>query len=226
MSNTSIGQALILARPRALLFDWDSTLVNNWKSIEEALNTTLVAMNHPPWTAEETRARVRESMRESFPRLFGERWEKARRIFYDTIRARHLVNLEPLPGVEELLTDLAEAGLYLGVVSNKTGEFLRREVGHLGWDRYFKRVVGAGDAVRDKPDPAPVSLALAGSGIEPGHKVWLVGDTALDMVCAQNAGCISILMAGQGHGMDDFSTAPPTWTVSNCFELRSLVRRL
>ncbi|HEY6335247.1 MAG TPA: hypothetical protein VI113_05115, partial [Alphaproteobacteria bacterium] len=45
-----------LTRPRALLFDWDSTLVDNWRSIETALNATLVAMGHAPWTAEETRA--------------------------------------------------------------------------------------------------------------------------------------------------------------------------
>ena len=32
-----------LTRPRALLFDWDSTLVDNWRSIETALNATLVA---------------------------------------------------------------------------------------------------------------------------------------------------------------------------------------
>lgn len=216
----------ILTRPRALLFDWDSTLVNNWKCIEEAINTTLVAMDHPPWTSEEIRARVRESMRESFPRLFGERWESAKRIFYEAIRLRHLLNLEALPGAEDLLKDLAEDGLYLGVVSNKTGEFLRREVNHLGWDRYFRCVVGAGDAVRDKPDPAPVALALEGSGIEPGRDVWFVGDTALDMLCARNAGCIPILVTGQGQGMDDFSPAPPACEFANCFELRALVRRL
>jgi phosphoglycolate phosphatase len=213
-------------RPRALLFDWDSTLVDNWPSIEEAINTTLVAMGHAPWTAAETRARVRESMREAFPRLFGDRWEEARRIFYETITARHLDHLRPLPGAGELLAELSAAGFYLGVVSNKTGTLLRREAAHLGWDRVFGRIVGAGDAARDKPDPAPVLLALEGSGLAPSEEIWFVGDTAIDMVCARNAGCLPVLVAGQGHGIDDFSAAPPAHEVSDCVELSALVRKL
>jgi phosphoglycolate phosphatase len=214
-----------LTRPRALLFDWDSTLVDNWRSIETALNATLVAMGHAPWTAEETRARLRASMRESFPRLFGSRWEEAKQIFYDGINASHLEHLTPLPGAAEMLNDLAESGLYLGVVSNKTGSILRREAAHLGWDRFFGRVIGAGDALRDKPDPAPVFMALEGSEVRPGAAVWFVGDTAIDVDCARNANCTSILVAGQGHGRDDFSNSRPDYEVLSCIELSALVRR-
>lgn len=215
-----------LSRPRALLFDWDSTLVDNWKSIEEALNTTLVAMGHAPWTTEEIRARVRESMRESFPRLFGDRWEEAKKIFYDTIMARHLDHLAALPGADDLLRALSADGYYLGVVSNKTGSILRREAAHLGWDVLFKQLVGAGDAPQDKPHSAPVALALSGSGVEPGRDVWFVGDTAIDMTCARRAGCAPILVAGAGAEHDDFSSAPPDYQVLNCVELLALVRML
>jgi phosphoglycolate phosphatase len=213
-------------RPRALLFDWDSTLVDNWRSIEEALNATLVAMGHAPWTPEETRARVRVSLRESFPVLFGRHWQEARRIFYARITQLHLEHLAPLPGAEAMLAELAAAGFYLGVVSNKTGTLLRREAAHLGWEPFFGGVVGAGDAVRDKPDPAPVGLALQAGGIAPGREVWFVGDTALDMLCALNAGCVPVLIAGQAGGGDDFSAAPPEWEVPDCFSLGALVRDL
>ena len=47
-----------------------------------------------------------------------------------------------------------------GVVSNKAGRFLRAEVAHLGWAAHFGAVIGAGDAAADKPDPAPILLAL------------------------------------------------------------------
>lgn len=215
-----------LPRPRALLFDWDSTLVDNWRSIERALNATLVAMGQAPWTTETIRARVRESMRESFPRLFGERWTEARRIFYESFAAHHLEHLTPLPGAAEMLSELAEAGFYLGVVSNKTGELLRKEAAYLGWDRHFGRLVGAGDAPRDKPDAAPVALALDAGGIAPGRAVWFVGDAAIDMVCALNAGCIPVLLAEPKRQRDDLSTCTPEWEVANCAELGALVRRL
>jgi phosphoglycolate phosphatase len=214
------------ARPRAFLFDWDGTLIDNWASIEAAINATLVAMGHAPWSRDEVRVRVRASLRDSFPALFGDRWQEAREIFYDTIRARHLETVAPLPGAGELLAGLAQDGFYLGVVSNKTGALLRREAEHLGWAGYFGHLVGAGDAVRDKPDPAPVELALAGSAIAAGPQVWFVGDTALDMACARAAGCRGVLVAGQGHGIDDFSLSPPDLEVANLLELLALVRRL
>jgi len=55
----------IKTRPKALLFDWDNTLVNTWPAIHDANNYTLVAMGHEPWTFEETLQRVRKSMRDS-----------------------------------------------------------------------------------------------------------------------------------------------------------------
>ena len=57
--------------------DWDNTLVDSWSTIHEALNFLMAAMDKPLWTIEETRERVRLSLREAFPRIFGERWEEA-----------------------------------------------------------------------------------------------------------------------------------------------------
>jgi phosphoglycolate phosphatase len=186
-----------LPRPRAILFDWDNTLVDSWATIHEALNHVMAAMGKPLWSLAETRARVRLSLRESFPLHFGERWQEARTIYLDRFRAIHLQRLAPLPGCEELIEALAGEGFYLGVVSNKTGGLLRREADQLGWSRYFGAIIGAGDAVADKPHPAPVRLALRASHIEAGQSVWFVGDTDIDIECADNAGCVPILLGGE-----------------------------
>ena len=89
---------------------------------------------------------MRASARDSFPVLFGERAEEAMRIFYDTFEADHLAKLRALPGAGDMLARLAEAGMLLGVVSNKSGYLLRREAAHLGWTSLFQRLVGANDA--------------------------------------------------------------------------------
>lgn len=186
-----------LVRPRAILFDWDNTLVDSWTTIHEALNLVMTAMGKAAWTLAETKARVRLSLRESFPVHFGARWEEARDIYLDCFRAIHLERLSPLPGCGELLGQLAGESIFLGVVSNKTGALLRREADHLGWSRYFGKIVGAGDAEVDKPDAAPVRLALAPSGIGAGEAVWFVGDTGVDMECAGNSGCVPVLLGGE-----------------------------
>lgn len=188
-----------LARPRALLFDWDNTLVDNWGAIHVALNATLVAMGQREWSYEETRLRVRRSMRETFPEMFGDRWRQASEVFYATFEARHIETLRIMPGAGHALERLQRAGLYLGVVSNKSGPLLRREAAHLGWTAHFGRLVGAGDAPRDKPAPDPVHLALAPADFPPGPDIWFVGDAYIDLDCARRAGCAAVLV-GPGKG--------------------------
>ena len=58
--------------PRAVIFDWDNTLIDSWAVIEASVNVTLEAMGHQPWTPEEIRDRVRHSLRNAFPPLFGD----------------------------------------------------------------------------------------------------------------------------------------------------------
>lgn len=211
------------ALPRAILFDWDNTLVDGWPCIHAAFNAALAWAGLPLRSPEETQARVRLSLRDSFPDLFGARWRQARDVYYAEFEARHLDMLAPLPGAGDLLEALAAQGVYLGVVSNKTGRFLRAEAAALEWGRYFGCLVGANDAAADKPAVDPVHMALAPLGIEPGPEVWFVGDADVDMRCAHAAGCVPVLV---GRPLDNFEQFPPAYHYENCFILSNLVRRL
>lgn len=188
-----------LARPRAIVFDWDGTLVDSWSAIHAAIGVTFPAMGLKPWTLEEAKRNVRHSMRNAFPRLFGGRWEEAAAIFYDAYAKVHVERTFALPGAGALVEELAEAGIYLAVLSNKNGNYMRREAAKLGWERHFRRLVGATDAPEDKPSPVAFRYTLAESGIALGPAVWMVGDTALDLECAKNAGCPGVLL---GPGAD------------------------
>jgi phosphoglycolate phosphatase len=203
-----------LARPRAIIFDWDNTLVDSWATIHDALNFLMAAMERPPWTIDETRERVRLSLRDAFPAIFGERWEEARQIYMDRFRAIHIERLTPLPGREAMLRALAADGHYLAIVSNKTGTVLRSEAAHLGWTELFGAIIGAGDAHADKPHSAPVELALQPSGIAPGPDVWFVGDTAVDMECALASGCVPVLL-GNDEITPEFTEFPPALAISD-----------
>jgi phosphoglycolate phosphatase len=215
-----------LTRPRAILFDWDNTLIDSWLAIHDAQNHTLTSFGMEPWTLEETRQRVRGSMRDTFPQMFGERWLEAGDVFYARFAEKHMRTLTPLPGARELLERLAASGIYLGVVSNKKGHYLRREAEHLGWSSFFGRIVGAFDAARDKPSVEPVDMALRGSGIEPGKSVWFVGDADIDLECAQNAGCVPVLVRESSPEPDEFVNHPPDLHVDSCMMLLKVVMNL
>ena len=194
----------LLSRPRALLFDWDNTLIDSWTLICDVQNIVLNAYGLDAWSLDEVRVRVRKSMRDSYPVIFGERWKEAGQMFHREYEARHLDALQPLPGVEDMLPVLARRDFYLGVVSNKRGETLRREAKHLGWDTYFSALVGANDAVQDKPAVEPVAMALAPGNLMPGAATWFVGDTDVDLMCAHRSGCVAVLVRPEKPTHDEF----------------------
>jgi len=206
-------------RPVALLFDWDNTLVDTWPAIHHALAATFRAMGREPWTFEETRARVRASARDSFPALFGPHAEEAMEVFYRTFAADHLVKLRERPGATAMLERLHAAGFYLAVVSNKRGDLLREEADALDWTRLFRRIVGANDAVKDKPAVAPVHMALADGGLAPGPGIWFVGDTDIDLTCAANSGCVPVLLRPERPAPGEFVDHPPRIHFESCADL-------
>lgn len=193
-------------RPTVLLYDWDNTLADGWKAITAALNATFAEFAMPFWTEAETKARVRVALRESFPVMFGDRWEHARDVFYAAFAQLHLENVRPMPGAAEALA--AGVPWPQGIVSNKSGPHLRAEVVRLGWQAHFRAVVGAGDAPKDKPDPAPIHLALEQLGHTASPSVWYLGDTALDMQTARAAGVTAVLIGDAGHDGGVAQAAP------------------
>ena len=209
--------------PQAILFDWDNTLVDSWRACKEAFNITLERFGHRALTEEEFRRRPQISLRDGFPPLFGEQWQAAEHDYYNILTKIHLDYIRPLTGAAELLESLRNWGVYVAVVSNKKGDVLRQEVQHLGWDRYFKKVVGARDAETDKPTLAPVKLALGLTNLELGNHIWFVGDSATDMECARNGGFTPIFLGtpetAELHKVD----ATTAWRLESCMQLREFI---
>ena len=205
--------------PKAILFDWDDTLIDNWRSIHAGLNAALIAMGMKPWTMEKTKSNVRRSMRDSFPALFGENWKDAADIYLTHVKRNHLETLHVLYLVPELLDHINKEGIYIAVVSNKNGALLREEVEFLKWKHLFSSIVGADDAIRDKPNRAPIDMALNGSGIINSSEVWFVGDAPSDIECAYNAGVLGVLIQNEVNNKNQFDEFQPHLTFKNAGEL-------
>src|SRR5436190_16071135 len=181
---------------KAILCEWYNTLVDIWYTVFNGINSGREAVDRLPFTVEEFWEQPHLSIRETAVELFGDHCEKGERVFYEAIGKNHLENLKILEGAEVLLTHLKTLGIYMGVVSNKDGHHLRKEVTHLGWESHFYQVIGARDTEEDKPSSLPVLAALKNSTIVPSHDVWFVGDSIVDVHCARASGCIPIVV---GH---------------------------
>ncbi len=183
-----------LCFPRAVIFDWDNTLVDSWGSIGSALNRVRGHFGQDPWNTEEVRRNSTRSAREIFPDWYGDRCQEAMDLFRSYYREIHMQDLRPLDGAEDLLCWLQGKKIPMMVVSNKTNFSLSRESAALGWDPYFASLVGSNDAPRDKPARDPADHALWLAGLEADPSIWLVGDSETDIACARNATCTPVLI--------------------------------
>lgn len=191
-----------IIQPKAIIFDWDNTLVDTWPLISKAINETMEKMHRPKWSMDYIKKNVHKSMRESFPDIFGHEWEKAGEIYKNTYRSLNLSELEFLPNALEVVDFLNSKHIKCFVVSNKIGNTLRREAENFKINTKFLKFVGAGDAKFDKPNPEPVYLALENSDINLKEDlVWFMGDTITDIDCAINSNCQPILY-GEGLNVD------------------------
>jgi phosphoglycolate phosphatase len=181
--------------PRAVIFDWDNTLVDSWGAISEAINHTRGLFGLPTWDHKNILANCTRSAREAFPDWFGDKWQDAWKVYYDRfVEVRQREGLTKADGATELLAWLKEQNIPAVVVSNKSGDYLREEAAHLDWNKYFVAIVGAHDAPRDKPAREHADRALTLAGLEGGADIWFIGDSETDIACARNAECTPVLI--------------------------------
>ena len=79
--------------PKAIIFDWDNTILDTFPLITDAIDETMVKMGKEPWGYEKVKKNVHKSMREYFPEIFGEKWEEAGKIYKDSYHKNHLKDL-------------------------------------------------------------------------------------------------------------------------------------
>lgn len=216
-------ESLIL--PKAVLFDWDGTLVDTIPGLRLAHNHVREALGYAPWTEEQFWQNLKRSARELYPDVYGDKSDEALKILYEFVDKNHLNYLSALDDARGVLEILAERAIPCGVVSNKRHEYLLREIRHLGWQDFFFDAMGAGVAQRDKPSADPLFLMLdrTSRGLLP-QEVWMVGDTETDLAAGKAAGCPTVLMT---HGKDHKSLIEqynPLYVLNDCGELLSLLR--
>ena len=180
--------------PKAILFDWDNTLVNNWEPIFIAYKETLKRLGLKKQNRSEIVKNAKYSLRETFPRIFKDDWKKAKKTFYVAFKKIHLQKIKPMPKVEKILKIIKKKKIPCGVISNKDGNLLRKEINKLGWKKYFKILVGANDAKKDKPSKYPFLLALNKISLKPNKNIWYVGDNEIDVEFAKKNKCSSIFI--------------------------------
>ncbi|HAO34107.1 MAG TPA: phosphoglycolate phosphatase [Candidatus Competibacter sp.] len=205
------------AHALALFFDLDGTLVDSVPDLTAAVNVMLAQLALPQrrenqvrdWVGNGVdnlihRALTNDMAGRADPTLFA----RAKPL-YKAAYAEHLSAHSALyPGVREGLIRLYAAGFPMACVTNKSVEFARPLLGHLGIAQYFSTVVGGECVAHPKPAPDALVLCAERLGAPITHSL-MVGDSLNDVGAARNAGCPVVCVPyGYNHGRDIREAAP------------------
>ena len=181
---------------KVLLFDLDGTLCDTdemliqsflalykkYRPVKIRTREELIYFSGPP---------IKKTLVDEFPDYSFEEIYKA---FQETSRELYLPYVKAFDGEIETLKKLKEAGILLGVVTNKGAPLTKYslEVAHI--EDLFDVVISADDVAIPKPDPTGIYKALEKLNIKNKEEVLYIGDNDIDYVTASNAGVDTLLV--------------------------------
>ncbi len=189
-----------MARPAALVFDLDGTLIDSRRDIATAINRMRNDLDLEPLALDQVVTLVGEGAKVLVRRALAD-WdrdpapEKLKPLldrylsYYGEVC---LDTTQAYPGIEDMLGELAPV-YRLALLSNK-GERLSIEIMEeldLAWR--FKAILGGDSLPTRKPNPAGLR-ALADRFDVPVESLMLIGDSRVDAETAGNAGCAFALV--------------------------------
>jgi len=195
---------------RLVVFDLDGTLVDSSVDLANAVNKLLAELGVSTLPDPEIVAMVGEGAA-----VLVRRALTASGLDADTpgaldrflahYHAHMLDHTRPYPGMMPTVQQLAQH-LPLAVLTNKPADATAEILDGLGLRQYFRETLGGDTPFGRKPSPAGM-MRLVETLDAQTHSVLLVGDSAVDLATARNAGtriCLARYGFGYRFTQDDF----------------------
>ena len=91
----------------------------------------------------------------------------------------------------------------LGIVTTKTTKFTIKLLENFAILNYFDTIIGRQEVTHPKPNPEPIIKALKNLNVTKSNKIYMIGDTKLDLIAAQKAKINGVgLLCGYGKKED------------------------
>jgi len=201
------------------LFDIDGTLLNSGGAGKAAMESALAAefglarvQQGIPYSGRTDRAIGQDLLRIHGIEPSPANWQRLQDAYLRNLPAcltRH--NGKILPGIAALLERLAvDEQVAVGLLTGNIRAGARLKLGHFDLYHHFE-FGGFGDDHLERDDVARAALAEAQTfcdGVAP-ERIWVVGDTPLDIQCARAIGARVAAVATGLHSLDELGVERP-----------------
>jgi pyrophosphatase PpaX len=189
-------------RPTAVIFDMDGTIIDSFDYMTEIFALTLEEQLGRRLTRAEVvgtfgpGAGTEYDIIDGFAGGPSPELHRRYQEHYDAA----LDQLQLFPGIAEAVTLCYDAGLPVALMTGKGRPSAVATLRHFDLLEYFTAIVTGDEAIRPKPDPMGVELALAEMGAVAATTIF-IGDSRADIGAGRAAGVRTILAAW--HQPDD-----------------------
>lgn len=184
---------------RAVIFDFDGTLLDTFPAISIGFNAALT----PIFNRTYTDAEVISHFGPPDEGMIANALKNHSREEYDAAIARYFAAFEiadqpiqPFDGIVALLDGLTARDIPLGIMTGKGRRAAEITIQRLGWHPRFGTII-TGDDAAPKPQPDGPLLAARELGIAP-ENCFYVGDSPADVGAANAAGMKAVVAGWHG----------------------------
>ena len=223
LPNLSGQQAL----PRAVIFNLDGTLIDTIDDITAALNATLASEGLTPVPANAVRnligngatVLIQKALSLHGRKASPQQGQELKLRYVGQYSANSVSATKPFPFAVEVLENLSNAGVALGVCTNKPLIPSQLILEQLGLSHLIAVLVAPESGFGQKPDPRPLLACAERLGVSPDQTVY-VGDHAVDVETARASG-IRVMTVTFGYSIDTSHHAQADCCINSLDELPS-----
>lgn len=215
-------------KPVGLIFDLDGTLADTLDDITNSINDSFTQAGFEPVTRDRIRTLIGYGLRDLLKNAHSSSDEDEDVLtslidgYRNIYRERMLQQSRLYAGVAEFLDQLTASNIPLAVLSNKPHEFAVPICESLLSRWPFVRFRGSSEDWPKKPDPAVAIQIAEEMECEPAS-IFFVGDSAVDIETAKNAGMKSIAVTWGYREIDELQAAHPDHLIHQPCELLSVL---
>lgn len=187
-----------------VIFDLDGTLIHSAPDLHAALNAALEPLGRGPLDLATTISFVGNGVEKLVERgltatggLTADLQRRTLARFLDAYAANGVALTTLYDGVLPCLETLRDAGLSLGICTNKPEDPAQHICQEMGLTPFFDTIVGARPDQPRKPHSGPLQEAMAALSATAEQTIY-VGDSAVDFETAQAAG-VDFWLYTQGY---------------------------